>query len=339
MKAAWRKTWEGRGKTSKGISGGTPSSIAEQCDSKWKEVGNGGDGGGSRGGLGVVEQGHGVRWRKRHQPIKLCSITVVLPIVNVICLRAWCGNINQKKINLMLGAAFCIICSISVVFPSKVPSVACQHCEWLGELSAETDQLDLILSDSSWLTAHFTPLCSRLLSKLGLQAWSKLKECQNGANQFRQHGCSAKIQSDYPACSLITDSFLLSCKLSPPIIQVQWQTRHMSLLGQSSAMSKFRSPHATVQSASTSDAISSLSVLSSEVLDMSWSLQDSSSLSPKVSRLQGKVTSWSERLYALGPLPSVNCVLRGVKYIKVYHPWAIWNSLAINTFLTSLFWL
>lgn len=41
---------------------------------------------------------------------------------------------------------------------------------------------------------------------------------------------------------------------------------------------------------------------------MSWSLQDSSSLSPKVSRLQGKVTSWSEGLYALGPLASTNCI-------------------------------
>lgn len=140
----------------------------------------------------------------------------------------------------MSETIFCII--ISVVFPSKVPSVACQRCEWLGELSAQTDQLDLILSDSSWLTAHFTPLCSRLLSKSGLEAWSKLKERQNGANQFQHHWCSAKIQSDYPACSPITDSFLLSCKLSPPVIQVQWQTRHMSLLGQSSAMSKFRSP-------------------------------------------------------------------------------------------------
>lgn len=158
----------------------------------------------------------------------------------------------------MSETIFCII--ISVVFPSKVPSVACERCEWLGELSAQTDQLDLILSDSSWLTAHFTPLCSRLLSKSGLEAWSKLKERQNGANQFQHHWCSAKIQSDYPACSPITDSFLLSSKLSPPVIQVQWQTRHMSLLGQSSAMSKFRSPfffytHVTIQPASTSDAI------------------------------------------------------------------------------------
>lgn len=59
MKAARRKTWDERGKTSRGISGGASSRIAEQCDSKWKEVGNGGNGSGSRGGLGVVEQGHG----------------------------------------------------------------------------------------------------------------------------------------------------------------------------------------------------------------------------------------------------------------------------------------
>lgn len=209
----------------------------------------------------------------------------------------------------MSETIFCII--ISVVFPSKVPSVACERCEWWGELSAQTDQLDLILSDSSWLTAHFTPLCSRLLSKSGLEAWSKLKERQNGANQFQHHWCSVKIQSDYPACSPITDSFLLSCKLSPPVIQVQWQTRHMSLLGQSSAMSKFRSPFFFLHSCYHSARLhlwrhTSPSVLPSKVLDMSWSLQDSSSLLPKVSRLQGKVTSWSEGLYALGPtLPSI----------------------------------
>lgn len=104
MKAAWRKTWDERGKTSRGISGGASSRIAEQCDSKWKEVGNGGNGSGSRGGLGVVEQGHGVSRRKHHQPIKLvCSITAVLSSVNVICLCAWWGNINNKKTKLDVG--------------------------------------------------------------------------------------------------------------------------------------------------------------------------------------------------------------------------------------------
>lgn len=125
-------------------------SIAGQCNSKWKEVGNSGN----QGGFGVVEQGHGARWRKHHRAIKLLRLMSA----------AW-SNI------------FCTISNCSVVFPLKVSSVTYKCCQWLGELSAQTP----IRFDTRWLimadrTLYFAPgSCQSRAWRLGAN-WKRKKK-------------------------------------------------------------------------------------------------------------------------------------------------------------------